>query len=377
MIADSELESEALDPDYPAATGAAASNDVRSAIETVGGSRIGETAFPVVRRRARRRRRHRPPRRPGWVIVLSTPLDDVEANVALIRRQTLIAGGIALAASLLAAFIAAGYHARRIRRLEEAAERVAQGDFSVPIPVGSNDELGQLAETLDQMRRRLARARDRPPRLHRQRLARAADADRLARRLHRAARRRPEPDAETRARVRADDARADRAADEALDRPARPLPARRRRAQPAERADRPRAGSRARSAAEFAAARASGTTPASRSTVGRQEPLAQADRARTAQIMRILIDNALKHTAPGTEIAISPRSTTSEARLTVSDDGPGIDPRSPRPDLRPLLHRRLGQRLRPRPRDRPRARPRDGRRRRPRSRVAAAAPRST
>ena len=35
----------------------------------------------------------------GWVIVLSTPLEDVEDNVALIRRQTLIAGAIALAAS--------------------------------------------------------------------------------------------------------------------------------------------------------------------------------------------------------------------------------------------------------------------------------------
>ena len=44
--------------------------------------------------------------------------------------------------------------------------------------------------------------------------------------------------------------------------------------------------------------------------------------------MRILIDNALKHTAPGTEIAISPSSSPTEARLTVSDDGPGIDPRS-------------------------------------------------
>ena len=47
VIADSELESEALAPDYPAATGAAAANDVRSSIETVDGSRIGETAFPV------------------------------------------------------------------------------------------------------------------------------------------------------------------------------------------------------------------------------------------------------------------------------------------------------------------------------------------
>jgi signal transduction histidine kinase len=44
--------------------------------------------------------------------------------------------------------------------------------------------------------------------------------------------------------------------------------------------------------------------------------------------LRILIDNALKHTAPGTEIAITPASSPSEARLTVSDDGSGIDPRS-------------------------------------------------
>ena len=72
-----------------------------------------------------------------WVIVLSTPLDDVADNVALIRRQTLIAGGIALTAALIAACLAAGYHARRLRRLERAAERVAQGDFSVPIPIGS------------------------------------------------------------------------------------------------------------------------------------------------------------------------------------------------------------------------------------------------
>ena len=47
MIADSELESDAIDGDYPAATGAAASGDVRSGVETVDGGPIGETAFPV------------------------------------------------------------------------------------------------------------------------------------------------------------------------------------------------------------------------------------------------------------------------------------------------------------------------------------------
>ena len=116
VIADSELESDAIEGDYPAATGAAASGDVRSGVETVDGGPVGETAFPVAgalpgggARAADPRGGRRPAAAtPGWVIVLSTPLDDVEANVALIRRQTLIAGGIALVAALLAAFVVAG-----------------------------------------------------------------------------------------------------------------------------------------------------------------------------------------------------------------------------------------------------------------------------
>ena len=326
VIADSELESDALDPDYPAATGAASSNDVRSAIETVAGSRIGETAFPVSGNVPGAEGAAPGSDGPGWVIVLSTPLDDVEANVALIRRQTLIAGGIALAASLLAAFIAAGYHARRIRRLEEAAERVAQGDFSVPIPVGANDELGQLAETLDQMRRRLrgleTARRDfianashelRTPIASLGGFIELLDDD-------------PEPDAETRHEfvrtMRGQIERLTKLSTDLLDLSRLDADALSLQSEPID-----LGGLASEVAAEFAAA---AERHDSRVEVegGSQEPLAQADRARTAQILRILIDNALKHTAPGTEISIAPASTTNEACLTVSDDGPGIDPRS-------------------------------------------------
>ncbi|MCB0876936.1 MAG: HAMP domain-containing histidine kinase [Solirubrobacterales bacterium] len=327
VIADSELESDALDPDYPAATGAAASNDVRSAIENVGDSRIGEAAFPVTGEvPGAGARGAAEPGTPGWVIVLSTPLDDVEANVALIRRQTLIAGGIALAASLLAAFIAAGYHARRIRRLEAAAERVAQGDFSVPIPVGSSDELGQLAETLDQMRRRL-------------RGLETARRDFIANASHELRTPiaslggfiellddEPEPDAETRREfvrtMRGQIERLTKLSTDLLDLSRLDADALSLQSEPIE-----LGGLATEVAAEFAAA---AEHHDSRVEVrpGAQEPLAQADRARTAQILRILIDNALKHTAPGTEIEIATASTPTEACLTVSDDGPGIDPRS-------------------------------------------------
>src|SRR5687767_11245153 len=146
VVGDAEFERTAELRDYPAAASAAASGRVDSKVEEVAGTRTAESAVPLlVRGRAR------------WVALLSTPLDDVDDSVALIRRQILIAGLIALAAALAVGWIAARAHARRLRRLEEAAERVAEGDFSTPIPDEGTDEVGELARTLDEMRQRLAR----------------------------------------------------------------------------------------------------------------------------------------------------------------------------------------------------------------------------
>jgi two-component system, OmpR family, sensor kinase len=46
--------------------------------------------------------------------------------------------------------------ARRVRRIEEAARKVADGDFAARIPVDSSGQLGQLARTFNEMQRRLA-----------------------------------------------------------------------------------------------------------------------------------------------------------------------------------------------------------------------------
>src|SRR5918996_4277178 len=146
VISDSELERTALEPSYVAATNAALAGAVSSAVERVGGQRVGETAIAIPTEG-----------RPRWAAVLSTSLDDVDDNVALIQRQILIAGGIALAAALLAGYFAARAHARRLSRLEHAAEKVAEGNFEVPIPVDSTDEVGQLAMTFNEMQKRLAR----------------------------------------------------------------------------------------------------------------------------------------------------------------------------------------------------------------------------
>ena len=52
--------------------------------------------------------------------------------------------------------------------------------------------------------------------------------------------------------------------------------------------------------------------------------VAIADEQRTLQIARILIENALVHTPAGTHVRIDTVEDDGNARLTVSDDGPGI-----------------------------------------------------
>jgi two-component system OmpR family sensor kinase len=49
------------------------------------------------------------------------------------------------------------------------------------------------------------------------------------------------------------------------------------------------------------------------------------DPVRVAQIMRILIDNALTHTPPGTRIVVTAGRDNGHVRLAVRDDGEGID----------------------------------------------------
>jgi len=53
-------------------------------------------------------------------------------------------------------------------------------------------------------------------------------------------------------------------------------------------------------------------------------PRASCDRERVAQIMRILLDNALRHTPPGTPVSVTARGDNGAATLTVADGGPGL-----------------------------------------------------
>ena len=314
VVADSELERTAMVPAYPAAIAAAATGPVASAVETIAGERFGETAVALSD--------GGPPR---WVGVFSANLADVDDNVALIRRQILIAGTIALLAALGAGWLVARAHSRRLRRLEEAAEKVAAGDFSSPIPVDSNDEVGQLAMTFNEMQTRLARLD-------------SARKEFIANASHEL--RTPifslsgfvelledeDPDPEARAEfvrtMREQIERLTKLTVDLLDLSkldADAIQIRRERVRLTEVAR--------RVADEFGPVAERHRTQIAVADDG-GGAAAAADPDRVAQIMRILIDNALTHTPEGTAISVGAREQNGSATLVVTDDGPGIEPRS-------------------------------------------------
>ncbi len=91
-----------------------------------------------------------------YVVLVSSSLEDALSSVALVKQRLLISALIALVAALLLGYGGARIFARRIRRLEQAAERIANGKFDEPIEDSSPDELGQLARAFERMRERLA-----------------------------------------------------------------------------------------------------------------------------------------------------------------------------------------------------------------------------
>jgi signal transduction histidine kinase len=90
------------------------------------------------------------------VVLYSAALHDSLANVHLVQRRLLWAGLAALLLSLLVGYGGASMFTRRIRRLERAAEAIAEGRFDEPVDDSRRDELGQLANAFERMRRRLA-----------------------------------------------------------------------------------------------------------------------------------------------------------------------------------------------------------------------------
>jgi signal transduction histidine kinase len=95
-----------------------------------------------------------------FYLVLEQPVDVALALPIRLRTQLLLATFLGFAAALVVAWITTRHVVKPTEQLTGAAERMAGGDLSSPIRVTAQDEIGQLAESLEVMRQRLRGAHD-------------------------------------------------------------------------------------------------------------------------------------------------------------------------------------------------------------------------
>ena len=265
--------------------------------------------------------RERKRKRPVAVAFYARDLNDVAEAVDLVRNRVLVATGVALALALVGAFLVAQALARRMGRLEVAADQVAHGRFIDPLPVDSQDELGQLTRTFNEMQAQLrqvdvARKEFIATASHELRtpifslagfveLLQDEDLDEDTRREF------LETMSEQVARLQKlsvdllDLSRLDAGSVELHPEPVD-------------------LSELARSIVnEFTPALADHDTDLEirLPDVG---PEALCDPVRVAQIMRILLDNALRHTPAGTQVTVGAARSNGTAGLTVTDSGPGL-----------------------------------------------------
>ncbi len=282
--------------------------------EHIGGQLVAEAAWPVPSGR-----------QATAVIVFSAPLSDIVHTVGEVRHEILVAGGIGLLLALLGGYLLARALAQRVKRLEVAARQIAAGDFEHPIAVDSSDELGQLSDAFNQMQRQLAQLD-------------SARKKFIATASH-----------ELRTPIFSLGGFVELLEDDDLD----PETRRRFLDQVKQQVERLRKLSvdlldlsRLESGTLELRPEQVDLGELTRSVSGEFEPtLAQhdahievrfthrtiealCDPVRVAQIMRILIDNALTHTPAGTRIVVTAARVDGHVRVAVRDDGVGIDPQS-------------------------------------------------
>jgi signal transduction histidine kinase len=307
-VADSADESDSSEmQNDPVATSAVSPRQTLShGIVERDGQQYAEAAYPVA----------------GSVVLLSAPLHDQLRTVAVVRRRVLIAGGVALGCALLLGYAGAARLASRIRRLEVAAEQIAEGNFAEPVVDASSDELGQLARAFERMRLQLLQL-DR------------ARGDFIANASHEL--RTPLFSLGAFLELLDDDTLDEATREEFLDQMRGQVERLGRLATDLLDLSRLDAGRLAVvrdevDLTELAADVAHELEPRAAALGQRLEltagaaVLAQGDAARVVQIGRILVENALLHTPAGSTVRVSTARDGGRAMLIVADDGPGIPP---------------------------------------------------
>jgi signal transduction histidine kinase len=242
-----------------------------------------------------------------------------------VKLQILVGGLIATAIAAAIGLYYTRAAASNIQRLQEAARKVADGNFETTIPVASVGQLGQLARTFNEMQRRLAELDS----ARKQFIANASHELRtpifsLGGFVELLEEEDPSPEerAEFVRTMRQQIERLTKLTTDLLDLSQLDAGAVVMRASTVDLTALAREVTKEFGArADLRGSRLQLRTPA-------QPAMAFGDPDRVRQIIRILLDNALTHTPEGTDVTVTTYSANGRAELTVSDEGPGIPQRA-------------------------------------------------
>lgn len=242
-----------------------------------------------------------------------------------VKHEILIGGLIATTAAAGVGFYYAQAAASNIRHLQEAARKVADGNFETKIPVAPAGQLGQLARTFNEMQSRLAELDSARKRF----IANASHELRtpifsLGGFIELLEEEDPSPEeqAEFVRTMRQQIDRLTKLTADLLDLSQLDSGAAVMHARSVNLGDLAREVTR-----EFGPRAERRGSPLELRTP-EQPAIALGDPERVRQIIRILLDNALTHTPEGTKVTVTTYSENRRAELTVSDEGLGIPQRA-------------------------------------------------
>lgn len=95
-----------------------------------------------------------------WTVVITEPASVSERSADLLRRQALSVMGVSMVLALLFGVVVARGVSEPVGSLRDAANAVADGDYTRRVAVDGTDEVGELATAFNHMAARLARNRD-------------------------------------------------------------------------------------------------------------------------------------------------------------------------------------------------------------------------
>lgn len=261
----------------------------------------------------------------AWIIYLYTVAIGMAAiHDGSVKVQILVGGAIVTLIVVLIGRIYVRTYTSNIRRLQEAARKVADGNFETTIPVASVGPLRPLARTFNEMQRRLAELDS----ARKQFIANASHELRtpifsLGGFVELLEDEDPSPEerAEFVRTMRQQIERLTKLTTDLLDLSQLDAGAVVMRASGVDLTALAREVTKEFGArAELRGSRLQFRTP-------KKPAIALADPDRVRQIIRILLDNALTHTPEGTDVTVTTYSANRRAELTVSDDGSGIPQR--------------------------------------------------